>query len=208
MAIIYQDGKPGKVCTKCKTWKPVERIRKRAALRDGYDSVCRDCLNAASREWRKNNRERVSQLNREFYEANREERKAYHRQYRQDHLEHMRILGRKYRRENGKYFRDYMRQWSRANPDKIRTRDYARRSRKKGNGGSFTVAEWEQLKKLYNYTCLRCKKQEPEIKLTIDHIVPLSKGGCHSIENVQPLCQSCNSAKWNKTVDYRPEWNK
>ena len=82
MTIIYQDGQLGKVCTKCQTWRPVARFRKRAALRDGYDSLCNDCLNAMSREWRKNNPERVRELNREFYEANLEERKAYHRKYR------------------------------------------------------------------------------------------------------------------------------
>lgn len=30
---------------------------------------------------------------------------------------------------------------------------------------------------------------------TLDHITPLSRGGAHSLENVQCLCRSCNSAK-------------
>jgi 5-methylcytosine-specific restriction endonuclease McrA len=53
------------------------------------------------------------------------------------------------------------------------------------------------------HTALRCGKQEPEIKLAMDHVVPLSMGGNHSIENIQPLCKSCNSRKHTKSVDYR-----
>lgn len=41
-----QDGVLGKVCTKCKEWKPVERFSKRPASRDGYQSQCKPCNNA------------------------------------------------------------------------------------------------------------------------------------------------------------------
>jgi len=61
--------------------------------------------------------------------------------------------------------------------------------------GSFTLEEWEHLKAEYNYTCPLCGLKEPEIKVTIDHIIPLSRKGPNSIENIQPLCRSCNSKK-------------
>lgn len=74
-----------------------------------------------------------------------------------------------------------------------------RRARLKGAAGSFTYREWTELKKKYNNTCPMCKKKEPEIKLTIDHKIPISRGGSNYIENIQPLCERCNSVKNNKT---------
>lgn len=77
-----------------------------------------------------------------------------------------------------------------------------RQRRKKGAIGSHTLQEWQNLKAQYNWTCPCCKKSEPEIKLTEDHIIPLSKGGSNNIENIQPLCRSCNSRKYNKIIKY------
>ena len=68
--------------------------------------------------------------------------------------------------------------------------------------GSHTWGEWENLKTQYNWTCPCCKKREPKIKLTEDHIIPLSKGGSDNIENIQPLCRSCNCKKHTKIIKY------
>jgi len=77
-----------------------------------------------------------------------------------------------------------------------------RANKLKEAGGSHSFKEWETLKAQYNWTCPCCKKQEPEIKLTKDHIISVNKGGSDNIENIQPLCVSCNSKKSIKTIRY------
>lgn len=78
----------------------------------------------------------------------------------------------------------------------------ARRAKKKGATGTHTAYEWLVLKAAYDFTCPSCWRREPLVKLTEDHIVPLVKGGSDSIDNIQPLCQSCNSKKYTTPHRY------
>ena len=96
--------------------------------------------------------------------------------------------------------------WKNKNPERYRALCVAgyrkRRVLKLGNGGSHTIGEWELLKVQYGFACPSCNRKEPEVKLTGDHIIPLSKGGSDSIENIQPLCSSCNCKKHTKTIKF------
>lgn len=68
------------------------------------------------------------------------------------------------------------------------------------NGGGHTAQEWRELCAAYKWRCAKCKKRT---RLTKDHVIPVFFGGTDNIDNLQPLCQPCNSSKGIKAIDYR-----
>ena len=48
-----------------------------------------------------------------------------------------------------------------------------------------------------NNICFYCEECFPARLLTMDHVVPLSKGGLSVKSNLVPCCKSCNSKKKN-----------
>jgi 5-methylcytosine-specific restriction endonuclease McrA len=73
---------------------------------------------------------------------------------------------------------------------------------KRTGGDVFSPTEWRALCEQFNHRCALCGERA---KLTVDHIVPVSRGGSSRIENIQPLCLSCNSKKGAKL--YPPKEN-
>lgn len=49
------------------------------------------------------------------------------------------------------------------------------------------------------YTCVHCGRKLRKDSVEIDHILPRSKGGENTPENLQCLCKYCNRSKGNKT---------
>lgn len=78
-------------------------------------------------------------------------------------------------------------------PEKYRAMDCVGKARRRAATGHFTAEQWIQMKALYGYRCVYCGKKFQA--LTMDHVVPLSKDGSHTWENIVPACRSCNSRK-------------
>ena len=47
----------------------------------------------------------------------------------------------------------------------------------------------------YGGHCGYCGRKLSPTSMTVDHIVPVSRGGGNSIENLMPCCRECNEAK-------------
>lgn len=93
------------------------------------------------------------------------------------------------------------RAWAKANPDKVALVHRIKRQRKRA-AGNLSAADWRLVLETYGSACLCCGSDDPP---TIDHVIPLSRGGSNTVDNVQPLCNGCNMRKATNTIDYRPQ---
>ena len=124
----------------------------------------------------------------ENYWKNPELHREYSQRYRQEHPEHLPEYQKIYRKtENGKIIRERA--------------DIKRRTGIKNNNNTLTSKEWLDILEAHNYRCAYCDIEfEVENMPTKDHVIPLSKGGHNTKENVVPSCRSCNSKKHNNIL--------
>jgi 5-methylcytosine-specific restriction endonuclease McrA len=52
-----------------------------------------------------------------------------------------------------------------------------------------------------NYSCAYCKRQLEPCELSIDHILPKSRGGKETWENLVTSCKTCNCLKGDRTPE-------
>lgn len=149
--------------------------------------------------WYYNNLEKAKETRRKWREGHPEEMKAYQRKYYLLNKDKVKQKAKKwYEAQTPERKREIHRRVYRKNPSKYIFYSKKRNRLKRCSGGTHSFEEWVALKVKYDLTCVGCNKKEPEISLTEDHIIPLTKGGTDSIDNIQPLCSRCNSIKGNK----------
>jgi 5-methylcytosine-specific restriction endonuclease McrA len=78
-----------------------------------------------------------------------------------------------------------------------------RRLQRVGVVGTHTQQEWAALCEQHGNRCACCG--QAGVPLTRDHVKPIRFGGTDFIDNIQPLCRTCNAAKGSKHIDYRGE---
>jgi len=197
-----------KKCSKCGKWKDREsEFGKRKEARDGRKSRCKACDAQVTQNWRERNPDKakhgVLERVRKWYADNKERAKENRRKRYLQNTEIERERNSKWKAEHKEQHREGSRRWQANHPENVKARSHNRRAQIKASDGKFTALEWRALKEFYGFACLCCGRREPEIKLTPDHVLPLVLGGSNSIDNIQPLCLSCNSRKGAKHIDYR-----
>lgn len=66
--------------------------------------------------------------------------------------------------------------------------------------GHITRKLREQVYLLDGYECVYCgrRMRHGDDALTLDHVIPVSKGGTESIDNLVTCCENCNPSKGNR----------
>jgi 5-methylcytosine-specific restriction enzyme A len=73
--------------------------------------------------------------------------------------------------------------------------DHGIRAKKMGARDTLTTAQWIEKLRLSQGYCHYCTQFVGCQNLTLDHMMPITCGGDNSVENVVPVCRSCNSRK-------------
>ena len=100
-----------------------------------------------------------------------------------------------YRKSNPEKVARAGRNWRKNYPEKPRALNQRRRVVKLSVSNFYISAA--EIAKIYSSPCFYCGSGN---KITMDHVLPLSRGGWHSIGNLIPACSSCNSSKGSKTI--------
>lgn len=156
--------------------------------KDGRQRLCKVCSRARASAYVRNHRKEINAKCREKYHTDSKYREG------------LKASKQKWEKKNREKINITTRAWHIRNPHKSSEYHTRYRTRKAQNGGNHTAIEFGVLCKKYGNECLACGIGG---KLTVDHVVPIAKGGTNDISNIQPLCMSCNASKQDKTIDYR-----
>lgn len=216
MGLAWYYANREKVLAKAKT--PEERARKRAY----YASTIWRRRELDMLRHKRNRVKRIAKM-REYWARNRTKMQAYKKEYfqrtyplrKQEHL----AAGRLDRKKHHARFLATQRKWQRANRDKCRlyeSRYFAKKTglrTAKNNRRRVRVLAAKTdgtaeafIKKVRSTALLPCNYCGQIISgktAHIDHMMPLSKGGSHTADNLCAACEFCNCSKCDRTL---AEW--
>lgn len=175
-----------------------------------YDAAWRqrqaDHIKAQQLEYRIANRDRINAQTIAWQKSNQEIFKAYQKQYAIDNSDHQKAKAKKWREDNPGLSASYAVQWAAENRDRRVINEQRRRAKKIHSNGDLGPDSIKRLLVLQKGKCVVCMVDLKTTKHHLDHIMPLSKGGEHSMANVQLLCPRCNLTKSAKhPVDFMQE---
>lgn len=163
---------------------------------------CKKIYNSKTSEYRKEyylkNKDKINAKRRKNYNLNslkyKEQSKKSHALNREKRIKKQK----EYYINNLEYFKDKNKKYRNSNKDYILLKNQKRKNLLKSK--NIPQFEIENLLKINDYKCFYCKIiVKRGINLHLDHKIPLSRGGSHSIDNLVPSCKTCNLQKGTKT---------
>ena len=184
-----------KRCSKCKEEKSLEEFYKNKARRDGVTPICKSCRRESQKKYREENPGKVLEGKKKYYEENRDKVAESQKKYREENRDKVAEIQKK-------YYKKYREE----NPLKIRAHRHKRRALKKA-----TAVEPIDLNLVWDDSfgiCFLCgtpmdrQYTYPDPRLpSLEHIIPLSRGGTHTYDNLTYTHLQCNNRKLSSLVE-------
>lgn len=186
-----------KTCPKCKIEKPIVEFSKDSSQKDGLQSRCKLCNKQYGKAYREANAERKAEYNKAWREANKERVTEYKKAWNKTNAERKAEYDKGWYEANREREAERIKAWQKANPDKCRAYSQARRALELEAlvDNDITVTG---LRELYDDLCFYYLDPlyfDVPFAVHVDHLIPLSKGGEHSWNNVCLACATCNLTK-------------
>ena len=108
--------------------------------------------------------------------------------------------GKKYYSEHKEHYKQYRNE----NPDKIFNNQNKRRGREENQGNGISSEQWYEMMIFFDFRCAYSgeylgNEKNKSIR-SIDHIIPLNKGGEHEVWNCVPMYINYNKSKQTKDM--------
>lgn len=106
-----------KICTKCGKEKNINEFPKNSRSKDGFNCVCKICVNEINKKYRKDNHEKVKEARKAHYQANIEKMRLEKIKYNDKTKEKKKAYDLIYRELNKDKIKKYKKDWELANKD-------------------------------------------------------------------------------------------
>lgn len=162
------------------------------------DPIVRAKKLAADREYAKTSARKARQNERAREYAKTPEFKAKRREYmaeynaRPENQEKLKAKALRWREKDPERAKEVQRHYRVSEKGRLHNRLQASRRRARFEG-KVTREEWLAVVLAWGSRCAYC--QVTDKPLTIDHVIPVSKGGRHEVSNIVPACKCCNDRK-------------
>lgn len=173
-------------------------------IRPRGDRVCRQCRREAAKRYYLKNKDKVKNYAKKHYNEN----SKYYEEYRIKNRNRSHQYNVNYRKDNLEKEKKRISKWHKENHSRVV--EYARRRRalKRKALSDFEYSIIEEYRILQQGKCYYCNNDMltdvPSVhpqKETLEHKIPLSRGGLHSIENTVLACRKCNLEKGKNTEE-------
>jgi hypothetical protein len=189
-----------RICTRCLGEKELSEFSRTKRTVDGYQDWCKDCTKEYKHAYYLRNKEKEQAKRRVNYQQHKDDYIRRAKASQEQNKEQRRVYMRQYMKENIEKYRDRIRAWARDYQKRphvhakiIAYQRMHKNARRVMEGRKATAKEFAELVRLFDNHCAYCNK--PTAKPTVDHIIPVVKGGKGHILNLLPACDSCNKHK-------------